>query len=154
MNLAQLLVRAARVHPDRPAVLHGERLLWRYRELADRVARLARHLRALGLAPGDRVALLMKNHPSYLEALYATWWAGLGAVPINARLHPEEVAYIVEHSEAAATIVTDDLAESVGPLSGRVRATLVVGTPAYEAALGCAPIAAEARAPNDLAWLF
>jgi hypothetical protein len=50
VNLAQLLVRAARVHPDRPAVLRGERLLWRYRELADRVARLAGHLRALGLA--------------------------------------------------------------------------------------------------------
>ena len=56
MNLAQLLVRAARVHPDRPAVLRGERVLWRYRELADRVARLAGHLRALGLAAGDRAS--------------------------------------------------------------------------------------------------
>jgi len=95
LNLAQLLVRAARVHPERPALLHGARILWRYRELADRVARLAGHLRALGLGPGDRVALLMKNHPAYLEALYAAWWAGLAAVPINARLHREEVAYIV-----------------------------------------------------------
>ena len=95
VNLAQLLVRAARVHPDRPALLHGDRLVWRYRELAARVARLAGHLRALGLAPGDRVALLMKNHVSYLEALYAAWWAGLAAVPINAKLHPSEVDYIV-----------------------------------------------------------
>ena len=107
MNLAQFLVRAARVHADRPALLHGGRVLWRYGELADRVARLAGHLRALGLAPGDRIALLMKNHPSYLEALYAAWWAGLAAVPVNARLHPEEVAHIVDHSEAAAMVVPD-----------------------------------------------
>ena len=128
MNLARLLVRAARVHPDRPAVLHGAALLWRYGELADRVARLAGHLRALGLVPGDRIALLMKNHPSYLEALYAAWWAGLAAVPVNARLHPEEVAYIVDHSEAAAMVVTDELAESVAPLASRLRALLVPGT--------------------------
>jgi len=154
LNLAQFLVRAARVHADRPALLHGGRVLWRYGELADRVARLAGHLRALGLAPGDRIALLMKNHPSYLEALYAAWWAGLAAVPVNARLHPEEVAHIVDHSEAAAMVVTDDLADSVAALSSRLRATLVPGTPAYVAALGAEPIAAAPRAPADLAWLF
>jgi len=125
LNLAQLLVRAARVHPERPALLHGAHTLWRYGELADRVARLAGHLRAIGLAPGDRIALLMTNHPSYLEALYAAWWAGLAAVPVNARLHAEEVDYIVNHSEAAALVVSDDLADSVAPLSGRLRATLV-----------------------------
>jgi long-chain acyl-CoA synthetase len=154
LNLAQFLVRAARVHADRPALLHGARTLWRYGELADRVARLAGHLRALGLAPGDRIALLMKNHPSYLEALYAAWWAGFAAVPVNAKLHREEVAYIVDHSEAAAMVVTDDLADSVAPLSSRLRALLVPGTPAYAAALGAEPIAAAPRAPADLAWLF
>jgi long-chain acyl-CoA synthetase len=154
LNLAQLLVRAARVHPERPALLQGERLLWRYGELADRVARLAGHLRGLGLAPGERVALLMKNHPCYLEALYAAWWAGLAAVPINAKLHPEEIAYIVDHSEAAAMIVTDDLADSVASLSSRMSATLVPGTPAYTAAFGAEPIAATPRAPTELAWLF
>src|SRR3954462_1003612 len=99
LNLAQLLARAARVHADRPALLHGGQTLWRYGELADRVARLAGHLRALALAPGARIALRMKNPPSYLETLSAAWWAGLAAVPLNAKLHPEEVAYIVDHSE-------------------------------------------------------
>jgi len=154
LNLAQLLVRAAHVHPERPALLHGAQMIWRYGELADRVARLAGHLRAIGLAPGDRIVLLMKNHPSYLEALYAAWWAGLAAVPVNAMLHPEEVAYIVDHSEAAAMIVTDDLADSVAPLSGRLRATLVPQTRAYAAALAADPIAAVPREPADLAWLF
>ncbi|HZW76488.1 MAG TPA: AMP-binding protein, partial [Caldimonas sp.] len=108
MNLAQLLVRAARVHPERPAVLRGERLVWRYRELAERVARLAGHLRALGLAPGDRVALLMKNDVAYLESLYAVWWAGFAAVPINAKLHADEVGYILDDTEASALIASED----------------------------------------------
>ena len=154
MNLAQLLVRAARVHPERPALLHGARLLWRYGELAERVARLAGHLRALGLAPGDRIALLMKNQPAYLEAMYAAWWAGLALVPINARLHPEEVEYIVAHSQASALVVSAELAASVAPLAGRLRATLVSESAAYEGAFAAAPIEAAARAPDDLAWLF
>ena len=154
MNLAQLLVRAARVHPERPALLHGERLVWRYGELAARVARLAGHLRALGLAPGDRVALLMRNSVPYLEALYAVWWAGLAAVPINARLHPGEVGYILENSETSALFASDDLADGVAPLARGLRATLVADTGGYDAALAAAPIDAAPCAPTDLAWLF
>ena len=154
MNLAQLLVRAARVHPERPALLHGERLIWRYGELAARVARLAGHLRALGLAPGDRVALLMRNSVPYLEALYAVWWAGLAAVPINARLHPGEVGYILENSETSALFASDDLADGVAPLARGLRATLVADTGGYDAALAAAPIDAAPCAPTDLAWLF
>jgi long-chain acyl-CoA synthetase len=154
VNLAQLLVRAARVHPERPALLHGERLVWRYGELAARVARLAGHLRALGLAPGDRVALLMRNSVPYLEALYAVWWAGLAAVPINARLHPGEVGYILENSETSALFASDDLADGVAPLARGLRATLVADTGGYDAALAAAPIDAAPCAPTDLAWLF
>ena len=154
MNLAQLLARAARVHPERPALLHGDRLVWRYGELAARVARLAGHLHALGLAPGDRVALLMKNHVSYLEALYAAWWAGLAAVPINAKLHPSEVDYILRDSETSALFVSDDLAASVAPLTSGMRAALVPDTPGYDAALAAAPIEPASCATTDLAWLF
>jgi long-chain acyl-CoA synthetase len=154
MNLAQLLVRAARVHPDRPAVLHGDRLLWRYRELADRVACLAGRLRALGLAQGDRVALLMKNDVAYLESLYAVWWAGLAAVPVNAKLHVDEVGYILDDAEASALVADEDLGDAVAPLATRLRATLVPGSARYEAAFGATPIDAAPRAPGDLAWLF
>ena len=154
MNLAQLLVRAARVHPDRPAVLHGDRLLWRYRELADRVACLAGRLRALGLAPGERVALLMKNDVAYLESLYAVWWAGLAAVPINAKLHADEVGYILDDAEASALVAGEDLGDAVAPLAARLRATLVPGGAHYEAGFGATPIDAAPCAPGDLAWLF
>jgi len=58
MNLAQLLVRAARSYPERPAVSWGVDVLRNYRQLAERSARLACYLsHALGLKPGDRVAL-------------------------------------------------------------------------------------------------
>ena len=154
MNLAQLLVRAARVHPDRPAVLRGERVLWRYRELADRVARLAGHLRALGLAAGDRVAIVMRNDVAYLESLYAVWWAGLAAVPINAKLHAGEVAFILDDAGASALIAGEDLADAVAPLAPSLRATLVPGSARGEAAFDAAPVDAAPCAPTDLAWLF
>src|SRR5690349_5208332 len=71
MNLAAWLARAARSEPHRPAVFHGADAWADYGVLAGRVARLAAGLRARGLVPGDRVAIVMKNAPEYLEALYA-----------------------------------------------------------------------------------
>ena len=79
--------------------------------MASRVARLAAGLPAkLSLKPGDRVALAMKNCPEYYEILFACWHAGLTAVPMNAKLHAKEFAYILENSGAKACFVTPDLA--------------------------------------------
>ncbi|MBK7279138.1 MAG: AMP-binding protein [Betaproteobacteria bacterium] len=158
MNLAQLLVRAARVHPERPAVLVGDRPQWTYRELADRTSRLAGHLRnGLGLQPGDRVAVYMTNHVAYLEVLYAAWWAGLAVVPINAKLHPREVEFILGDAGAAVLFVSDDLAADLQPLLGglpALRRAFTPGDPAYETALAAPSVAPAHRAPDDLAWLF
>jgi len=158
VNLAQLLVRAARVHPDRPAVLLGDQPLLSYRELAERAARLAGHLRdGLGLQPGDRVAIYMSNHVAYLELLYAAWWAGLAVVPINAKLHPREVEFILGDAGAAVLFTSQDLAADLRPLLGSLPALRQVhtpGEPAYEAALAAPPVAPAHRAPDDLAWLF
>ncbi|HET9470977.1 MAG TPA: AMP-binding protein, partial [Usitatibacter sp.] len=101
MNVAAWLDRAARADPARVAIVHGTAPWATYGDLARRVSRLAAGLRGrAGLVPGDRVALFMKNAPEYLEAMYAIWWAGLVAVPVNAKLHPEELAWIVEDSGA------------------------------------------------------
>jgi long-chain acyl-CoA synthetase len=158
MNLAQLLVRAARTYPERPALLHGTVLLLHYGELADRVARRAAHWRQqLGLVPGDRVALYMGNQPAYLEALYAAWWAGLVAVPINAKLHPREAAWILGHAEAAALVVGEDLAGELRPELNALPALRTVCSPgdaSWQAALAMPPMPAQARGPDDLAWLF
>ena len=94
MNLAALLARTARLHPDRLAIALGREPWCSYGEWQRRAAALAAGLHAHGLAPGERVALFLDNAPQYLEALYGIWHAGLVAVPINHKLHLREVAYI------------------------------------------------------------
>jgi long-chain acyl-CoA synthetase len=113
MNVAAWLERTARAEPARIAILHGASPWASYGELAARAARLAAGLRSrLGLAPGDRVAIAMRNAPEYLEALYGIWWAGLAAVPVNAKLHPKEIAWIVEDS--GAKLVLESPAQVAG----------------------------------------
>ena len=158
MNLAQLLVRAARTFPDRPALYHGETLICDYRGLGARAGRVAAYLHGtLGLQPGERVALFMANVPEYLELLYGAWYAGLAVVPINAKLHPREVRYIVENSEASALFVTDELSEGLLPLLAdlpHLKQTLLVGSAAFDAMYASTSMAALDRAADDLAWLF
>jgi long-chain acyl-CoA synthetase len=114
MNLAQLLLHSARWLPGRPALAVGKAAVRSYGEMADRSARLANALRRnFNLATGDRVALAMRNCPEYYELLFACWHAGLVAVPMNAKLHPREFAYILENSGAKLCFVTPDLESAV-----------------------------------------
>ena len=107
MNLVHLLLRSARWQPDRPALAVGKRPVRTYREMAARVAKLAFGLRNhFKLKKQDRVALAMKNCPEFYEVLFACWHAGMTAVPMNAKLHPKEFAYILENSGAKACFVT------------------------------------------------
>src|SRR5437660_4355219 len=145
MNLAHLVLRAARLQPDAPAIALGKHLVRTYGGLAERVARLAAGLRhKLNLQAGDRVALAMKNRTEYHEVLFACWHAGLVAVPMNAKLHPKEFAYILENSGAKACFVTPDL-----------EAALPQATPLSEITrLRAAPMAPASAKPVDPAWLF
>ena len=111
MNLASLLDRAGRSFADRPALAVGDRAVSDYRSLSGRAAVLAANLRGrLGLAAGDRVALVMKNCPEYAELMFACWHAGLTAVPVNAKLAAAEFQYILDHSGARLCFTTPDLA--------------------------------------------
>src|SRR4051812_31478031 len=101
MNVVCWLERAARAAPDRVAIYRGTSPWATYGELAHRAAAIAWTLRErMGFSPGDRVAVAMANSPEYLELVYGIWWAGLAAVPINAKLHAREIAFIRDHSEA------------------------------------------------------
>ncbi len=158
MNLAQLLVRTATVHPSRLAIFVGDRCLYDYRALAARAASVAGYLRhSLSLAPGSRVAVYMTNCAEYLEVLYGAWWAGLVVVPINAKLHPREVVYVLNDSGAECLAVTSDLAPKMVLAMGdaqTVRRTLIPGSADYRAVIAATPIAMQHRASDDLAWLF
>ncbi|MDO9596459.1 MAG: AMP-binding protein [Azoarcus sp.] len=158
MNIARLLLRSATAFPARPAILHGTRLLADYATFAGRAARIGAYLRnTLRLVPGDRIALFMSNCPEYLEVLYGTWWAGLVVVPVNAKLHPRELAYAVEDAGAACLFISPDL--SAGPLptataGGALKRIIVAGSAEYTALLGTPPIALTHRDSNELAWIF
>ena len=115
MNLALWLDRAGREDARRPALGRGPRVLRSYGEVAGRVARLAGALQRFGLAPGERVAIVAKNSPDYLEALYAIWHAGLAAVPANAKLHGAELGYILEQSGARMCFASEGLDGDIAP---------------------------------------
>ena len=158
MNPAHWLARAARADPARIAIHHGATAWIGYGELAARVCAAAGALRGkLGLGAGERVALVMKNAPQYLEALYAIWWAGLVAVPVNAKLHPLEVRYIVENSQARVVFVTGDWTAGIGEaIAGLSSPPLVfeAGGGEYASLFAHAPIDVAESAPDALAWLF
>jgi long-chain acyl-CoA synthetase len=148
MNAAQLLRASARRLPQAPALALGARTVATYARFADRVERLAGGLRGRhGLRPGERVALAMKNCPEYFEVLFACWHAGLCAVPVNAKLHAREFAYILENAGARLCFVTPDLAVSIP-------GGLAVNSRDYARLLDEAPIPVAEVAPDDAAWLF
>ena len=155
MTLAHLLLRQARQRPDSPAILEGAALHATHGQWAARSAGLASRLRAAGLQPGDRVLLFARNHPRYLEVLWGLWWAGLVAVPVNAKLHPREVEWIAANCGARWTFVTSDVAPE--PLA---RIERQIDLESDEAAALLAPVPDPFAVPlaerdlGDTAWLF
>lgn len=102
---SRILARAVAFFPDRPALVDGDVRLT-YRELGARVNRLANALLALGLEPGDRVAILDWNSHRYAEAYYACAVAGLTFLPLNSRLAAPELEYIFNDSDARAVLLS------------------------------------------------
>ncbi|WP_394553055.1 long-chain-fatty-acid--CoA ligase [Agromyces sp. MMS24-JH15] len=104
-------------------------------EVHDRVTRLAAALRRRGVGAGDRVLLLTLNSPQVVEAVFAVNTLGAIAVPINIRLSPPEIAYIVDDADGDVIIVDAPLAPLVGAVAqvtARIRRVLVLGAAAGE----------------------
>ncbi len=158
MNLATWVERHGRRTPDGPALADGDRVHATWSTFAVRTAAVAAALRRrFGLVPGERVAIVMRNRPEYLEALFATWHAGLVAVPVNARLHRDEIAYILDHSGTRVVITDDDHAEDVGSLVGSVEAlgaAVVAPGSDWDGLTTGDPAALLDRRADDPAWLF
>ncbi len=158
MNLAVWIERNGRLQPHRPALADGELVHADWQTFAARVACAARGLsETFGLEHGDRVAIVMRNRPEYLEALFAIWHAGLVAVPVNARLHREEISYILEHSGAAIVVTDSDHAEDIESLVGTVptlRAAVNAPSGQWDELTGSESMPLVDRAAHDAAWLF
>ena len=108
LTLGQMLTVHARLQPNRMGARDLERAMT-FQQWNARACRLANALLGLGLAKGDRVAVLAYNAVEWVEIYAATAKAGLVAVPLNFRLVGKEIRYIVDDSEAAAFIVQDEL---------------------------------------------
>jgi len=109
-------------------------------EFEDRVARLARAFAAHGVGPGDRVATLLGNHPGSLDAVFAAARIGAIPLPINTRLAPAELAYILTDAQPRL-VMTDHagapLLDAVPPdlRSGLATLPVPAGLPAWKKAL-------------------
>ena len=158
MNIANLLLRTARTYPKLPALAYGNKITANYQEFDTQSAALAGALRGeLGLGVGDRVALIMKNHPEYWIALFAIWRAGLVAVPVNAKLHINEFRYILENSDTRICFATAELADQLTPLINDLpylEKILSIHEAEYQNLKQNPALPLQSVAPDDLAWLF
>ena len=111
----RFLIRSASVFPDKVAVVNGEKH-YTYQEFYERVNRLASALKDKGIGKNDKVAFLCPNIPPMLEAHYAVPMIGAALVSINIRLSSQEIAYIINHSDAKAVFVDNELAASILPV--------------------------------------
>ncbi|SDJ98755.1 Acyl-CoA synthetase (AMP-forming)/AMP-acid ligase II [Actinopolyspora mzabensis] len=129
-SVSDFIDRAAQVYadrvgvvdePDQPAPSLGELT---YRDFAGLATRQAAHLDELGIGVGERVAVVSHNSARLLTAFFGVAGTGRVLVPINFRLRPDEVRYIVEHSGARALYVDPALEEELGEVTAEHRYTL------------------------------
>jgi long-chain acyl-CoA synthetase len=116
--------------PDRMAVSsqYGDRT---FRELNERTNQLVRALRGLGAQSGDTVALVCRNRPEFIEVYEAALRGGFRLTPINWHLTAEEIAYIVDDSDAVVVIADASFGDTMV-----AAAKLLAGTPVLLAAGG------------------
>ena len=115
MYLTQGLHRSVQQTPNQPSTIFGSRVRT-FAETGERVARLAGALRELGVAPGDRVAILSLNSDRYHEFSLAVPWAEAVFVPVNIRWAVPEISYSLVESEARLLFVDDTFAPLVPAL--------------------------------------
>lgn len=158
MNIARLLTMSATVFADRPAAVVGRSTRLTYAQLEDRVSRLAGTLRnRFSLQHGDRIALAMSNCPEFLEVLFGGLHGGLSVVPMNAKLHRREFAYMLENSGARICFATPDLADVIAGLVDEVEGlerVICVAEKDYDLLFEHDSIPVQDVNPDDLAWLF
>jgi long-chain acyl-CoA synthetase len=155
MNLSRTLQTVARHMGQAPAITFEGRQLT-YAAFEHQAATIAGALaNRHGLKAGDRVALIMENSLEFLPALYGIWRAGLCAVPINAKLHAKEMAWIVEDSGAKLVMTSADAAGNLALLTDHAwPPTIVARTRDWMSMLFADPIVHAPADPDEEAWIF
>ena len=118
-DFSDMLARWATQQPDAPAIVFGDtRRTWA--QLRERVQRVAAGLRAAGLQPGDRIAVLDLNHPSCLELTLACALTGCANAVVNFRLAPPEIVYVINDAKARVLFVGPEFAAAAAQLRGQL----------------------------------
>ena len=152
MNLYAMFADAVRRHPDKSALAAADRCLT-YRDFDSRASEMASRYMNLGCARGDRIVLFLKNSIDYPIFLFAAIRGGFIVVPVNAKLHPDEVVWICDNAQARLLIADRTQLEVLkGVLSS---ATRCVDPEELQRDNGASiPTAIVDVAPQDPAWLF
>src|SRR3712207_2843068 len=108
------LERAASVHPDRTAIIHG-RLRRTYRDFYARSRRLASALAKRGIGRGDTVAVMLANTPAMLECHYGVPMTGAVLNTLNTRLDPAVIAFSLDHGDAKVLITDREFSKIIAP---------------------------------------
>ena len=114
LSPVSFLTRAARIYPNRVAIIHGERQLT-YAGFLERTRRLASSLARAGVGKGDTVAIMAPNTPQMLEAHYAVPMLGAVLCPINIRLDAAAIGFILRHSETKVLLTDTEFAPVMAP---------------------------------------
>jgi fatty-acyl-CoA synthase len=149
VNLFALLDHAAQRFPDHGAVYLGRERCHTWRELRERALRLAGSLR-LDHPVGARIAIASENRPEIVELLFGIWAAECVTVPINYKLHPREMAQILDDAGAAQVFASPKIAAE---LDHRYRVEAVDSEP-YSRRFDAKAAAVPITDPSTLAWLF
>jgi acyl-CoA synthetase (AMP-forming)/AMP-acid ligase II len=170
VNLSIGLAQVAARRPEAPAILwrpeatpfpslphkrrggaRGGLAALTYGEFEDMAGQIAGALRAR--VPGaGRVAMVMENGPEFLPVLFGIWRAGLTAIPVNARLHPREHAWILGNAEAAACIASPGLAGALADLAPCP--VLIVPGEGWDELIVGPRVGAVDSPPDAPAWIF
>ena len=163
MHIGHLLTRAALRWPERPAWLQGDEVIT-FQQAEARVNRLAHGLIGLGATAGDRIGMLLPNCYQGLETILAPMKAGMAVVPMNARLHPEEHAYMLNNSGARVLIYGEEFRQHLDAMRAGLHTVehyICVGDPASDDLSFDDVLAGQPEtppegiiAPEALAWLF
>jgi long-chain acyl-CoA synthetase len=162
MNVTQGLRRVLQTNPLATATVDGERRR-NWREIGERVAKLAGALQSLGVQRGDRVAVLMLNSDRYLELYLGIAWAGAVIVPTNIRWSPPEIEDSLRDCRASVLVVDKAFAAMGVELAKAVKPALIYADdeagPAeardYEQLIAAsAPVPDAMSAREDLAGIF
>lgn len=144
INIGSLIQHRAMLSPNKEGLVDDRRMT--FRELNQEVNRAAHAFRAMGIQAGQRIALLCKNHRSFVTAFFGAAKCGIITIPINWRLHPQEIQYILEDSGASILIYDaafSDKVQQLQPISTVQRYIPVgnseSGDPSFDALISSCP---------------